>query len=65
VNSISGTTSESLWALTTPNAPQRRSVAQPGSGSLIDSLVERNRRARELVKLRRGLWLIIELLERF
>ena len=55
--------SESLWALTTPNAPQGQSVAQPESGSLTDSLVERNRRARELAKLRRGLWLIIEFLE--
>ena len=36
----------------------------PDRPPLADSLVERNRRARELVKLRRGLWLIIELLER-
>ena len=39
-------------------------VARLASGSPIDSLVERNRQARELVRLRRGLWLIIELLER-
>jgi hypothetical protein len=48
----------------TPNALQRRSVARLISGSHTDSLVERNRRTREFVKLRRGLRLIIELLER-
>jgi hypothetical protein len=39
-------------------------VARLASGSPIDSLVERNRKARELAKLRRGLWLITERLDR-
>src|SRR5258708_32658513 len=49
---------------TVQNVPQRRSVARLANGSLIDSLVERNRRAREFTRLRHRPWLIIELLER-